>query len=198
MQDAILRLLQGVKWKADKRKIGGTSALLGQTWDCNTGLRLSCATRHNLELTAALCGYMRARDPDFCFSAIHVCGGAKELHVDGRNSGRSFMKTWGDYTGGELWVLGSPPLDLREGAFVDGTIPHATLPFAGERYCVVFYGQWSRHKPMPPEEQELYDKLGFPPAPSEWPKRVPRHVLDARMQQACELFGKFRIHSDSE
>ena len=191
MQDDILGLLRGVRWKVDKRKIGGTSALLGQVWDCNTGLRLSAATRQNLELAAALCRYMKARDPAFRYSAIHVCGGAKDLHVDARNQGPSFIKTWGEYTGGELWRLGGPPLDLRDGCFFDGTMPHATLPFAGERFCVVFYGQWSRHAPMPPDEAKMYTELGFPPAPAAWPKRTPRHVLDARMQEARDLFAQF-------
>ena len=196
MED-LLRLLRGVRWKTDTRKIGGKSAVLGAVCDCNTGWRLSRASRQNLELTAALCRYMKARDPDFCFSTIHVCGGMKDLHVDGRNSGRSFIQTWGEYTGGGLWVLGSSPLDLRGGAYLDGTIPHATLPFEGERFCVVFYGQWSRHKPMPPDEAKTYSDLGFPPAPAEWPKRIPQHVLDTRMQEARELFGQFPIHPES-
>ena len=190
----ILELLRGVVWKADRRKLGGQSVVLGQVLDYNTGLRLSRATRDNLELAAALCGHVRARDPGFRFSTIHLNRGAKELHVDAQNRCVSFVQTWGAYEGGELWTLESPeePLDPRRGGYFDGTMPHATLPFTGERFCVVFYGQWTRNQPMSPEDGKLYVELGFPPEPRDWPHRVPRSVLHARLQQARELLSNRR------
>jgi hypothetical protein len=62
------------------------------------------------------------------------------LHVDKNNVGPSSIVGLGNYSGGELWVNGSGALDVkRKWRTFDGCSFHATLPFTGTRYTVIYF-----------------------------------------------------------
>merc|ERR1719330_2303643 len=60
------------------------------------------------EFTQLLCRWLRERCPaelqqEFAFTSININKNyAGKLHRDGNNSGPSFIKAFGDFTGGEL------------------------------------------------------------------------------------------------
>ena len=110
-------------------------------------------------------------------------------HVDGNNSGPSFMLGQGCWTGGQLFVedssgdfvielpadvkkIGKPGqkvvgslLNIRDDTIVefDGTRIHATFPFQGERYSMIMFtmGTESYHE-TPDEVRVFLSTLGFP------------------------------------
>jgi len=84
------------------------------------------------------------------------------LHVDALNVGPSAILGFGDFRGGELWVLGSgarrvgPEQPLR----FDGTRPHCTLSFTGTRYTAIFYLNRC-HEELAKGDGDYLQNLGF-------------------------------------
>ena len=65
---------------------------------------------------------------------------AGALHVDGSNLGPSLIVGLGSYSGGELYVHGRGKLNIRyQCSEFDGNEPHATCPFEGERFTVIYF-----------------------------------------------------------
>ena len=62
-------------------------------------------------------------------------------HKDKGNQGVSYTICFGNYTGGNLALLGHEPIDTRyKGYLFNGAeTQHWTLPFEGRRFCLVFY-----------------------------------------------------------
>jgi hypothetical protein len=97
---------------------------------------------------------------------------ASALHVDDYNSGPSYIVGLGGYEGGELWTLEHGPLDCHHRfCHYDGTEPHATLPFTGERYTLVFFTHQT-HPRLGDADRAYLESLGFPlPKPTELLRR---------------------------
>lgn len=89
-----------------------------------------------------------------------------KMHVDGNNAGPSYICTFGNFTGGDVWIYdghgpvsqtveeplrGYPSLkvgDVIKGTchdarnkfvYFDGRVPHRTMPFEGRRYAFVYF-----------------------------------------------------------
>lgn len=61
-------------------------------------------------------------------------------HYDSGNRGDSAIIAFGDFTGGELVVSGTPVSIKNRLVYFDGSIHlHSTLPFTGNRYSIVFH-----------------------------------------------------------
>ena len=119
------------------------------------------------KLTDLLVRWMRQHKPDFHFTSIQVNKDYQSaLHVDSNNMGPSYIVGLGDYIGGELWQEGRGALDVK-GKFVetDGNVPHATLPFAGTRYTLVFFTHQSWALTKQEHKEQLANQFGFPLPP---------------------------------
>lgn len=74
---------------------------------------------------------------------------------------------FGDYTGGDLWVSGIGGHNCRDNLIeFDANLPHATLPFTGERYTVTYFLH-NCHRYVRAEDEVILSALGFalPPSP---------------------------------
>jgi hypothetical protein len=62
-------------------------------------------------------------------------------HKDKGNQGVSYTISFGNYTGGNLAILGQEPVDTRHRGYLfnGAENEHWTLPFEGRRFCLVFY-----------------------------------------------------------
>ena len=70
----------------------------------------------------------------------------------------------GKHTGGELWQWPGDVLDIHDNfKLSDGLLPHATLPFEGERYNLVYYCVKELRAPPCDEDAKLLNDLGFWP-----------------------------------
>lgn len=78
-------------------------------------------------------------DPWFCFSSLQVnklpCSA---LHIDPSNVGPSYVRHFGPYRGGFLWLHqdGGRIVEADTWARIDGKVPRFVFPFAGERFSV--------------------------------------------------------------
>ena len=62
------------------------------------------------------------------------------MHQDKNNAGPSLLCSLGDHTGGQLWQWPGGVLDIHNKIVeCNGLVPHATLPFDGESYSIVWY-----------------------------------------------------------
>lgn len=88
-----------------------------------------------------LCRAARRFDPEFEFTTVQVnLNFSGQLHVNGSNRGPTLMLTLGDATGGDLWVYPNTRHTARWNWIqFDGTRPHCTFSYSGERVTVVFY-----------------------------------------------------------
>jgi len=142
----------------------------GQTWvfsdtlgllrDRQGDLHLTTPTRRYPQVTEILTRYFTDRLPaeckSFTFSSINVnCNCAANKHRDKGNLGPSFIKAFGEFTGGELnyWADDSGAGDLgelnktdairfdlaRELALFNGNCAHSVEPFTGSRYSLVYF-----------------------------------------------------------
>ena len=91
---------------------------------------------------------MKQAKPDFKFTSIQVNKNyLSALHVDSNNMGPSFIVGLGNYVGGTVWQQGSGACDCKNNFVdMDGNVPHATLPFAGTRYTLVYFSHQSWKK----------------------------------------------------
>ena len=68
----------------------------------------------------------------------------------------------GNHTGGQLWQWPGDVLDIHnQFKLSDGLLPHATLPFEGERYSLVYYCVKELRAPPCEEDAKLLHDLGF-------------------------------------
>ena len=128
----------------------------------DTQFRVSQHTYRHKELAQALCKLGRESFPDFPFTSIMVNKGACALHVDRNNCGPSMICSLGDHTGGELWQWPGDVIDVHDKFQIsNGLLPHATLPFEGERYSIVYYCVRDLRELPCDEDQKLLESLGF-------------------------------------
>jgi hypothetical protein len=83
----------------------------------------------------------RVLPPDFHWISIQVNENYQTAaHTDKGNRGESAILGFGDYSGGELVIEGTP-VDIRHKiVFFDGSKHlHYTLPYTGTRYSIVFH-----------------------------------------------------------
>jgi hypothetical protein len=136
---------------------------------------MSRYTRTHKDLAKILCDYAHQRFPKFKFSAIMLNEGGSGLHVDKMNCGPSLIASFGDHTGGELFQYPDKVINIHNRLKMsDGTVPHMTLPFEGERFSVVYFtNKWTRHTaPSSATVREL-KALGFSrPRPCDVTPRV--------------------------
>ena len=85
--------------------------------------------------------------PSFQFTSIQVnVGLASVLHTDDANIGPSLVVALGPFTGGQLWTHRAAEgcvLDVRNFAYINGRVPHRTLPYAGDRVSIVLFSHSS-------------------------------------------------------
>mmetsp|Transcript_27023 Transcript_27023/g.81031 ORF Transcript_27023/g.81031 Transcript_27023/m.81031 type:complete len:565 (+) Transcript_27023:80-1774(+) len=150
--------------------LGVRSACIGLVSARAHGVVASDFARRRPCLTRELVRFGRAHLPkNFKFTSIQLNHNfASALHVDDYNAGPSWICGLGNYSGGALWTLDHGPLDCkRQFCHYDGTEPHATLPFQGERYTLVFFSNQS-HPRLGDEDRAYLTGLGFPlPSPRE-------------------------------
>ena len=108
------------------------------------------------------------------------------VHVDANNLGPSWIIGLGDYTGGELWLAdpdgdielevkqkmlrrSEKPGDIIKGRLInikdkwfhfDGRVPHAAMPFQGNRFSLVYFTSKFHRKMDEHCKQDLVN-LGF-------------------------------------
>ena len=102
--------------------------------------KLAVETTRHPEIWNLLCQFMNQHDPNFKFTAITInknflC----KPHVDGNNTGNSYIIGLGDYEGGELNVNGTKYDIHNKFLLFDGKVIHWTEPFVGTRYTLVYY-----------------------------------------------------------
>jgi hypothetical protein len=205
MEAQILRLLKKTKFPLDKRRSVRKSAsdpkegfVLGRVTQYGVGYRMSVMSKKHGTLASLLNAWMARKHPQFNYTAIQVNRGGSGLHVDQGNCGLSVIKAFGDFSGGELWTL-QTPYKLhnvkRRALRMDGTVPHMTMPFAGERFSIVCFTTRGMHQEMPPAERLLYRQLGFPRV------RKPRDCAPAekhRLEEASEVLTTHFALSEKE
>lgn len=78
--------------------------------------------------------------PGYEYTTIQVNKNVECLpHVDKNNVGMSYVIALGDFTGGELVIENKPYNIKNRFKLIDGRLGHWTNPFAGDRYCLVYF-----------------------------------------------------------
>jgi len=90
---------------------------LGLVLNYCMGLCTSVNAKTRRNLTQVVCRYFNGEVPDFPYTTIQFNKNyASKMHVDGNNEGPSYICGFGDYTGGELWILdeknGTVPMEV--------------------------------------------------------------------------------------
>ena len=178
------------KLHANDQKYG---MCLGAIKTYGWGVRASkdCVSRPNF--TNLLVRYMKQAKPDFKFTSIQVNKNyLSALHVDSNNMGPSFIVGFGNYVGGAVWQQGSGACDVKN-SFVDmdGNIPHATLPFCGTRYTLVYFSHQSWKKASEADQAILKDVYGFPLPPRDQVMANYGNKED-RLRMGKKLFNQFK------
>lgn len=147
------------------------SLTLGALSRSNAAARVSQWGRRRPRLTRLLAEWgARILPPDFPFASIQLNSDyASAMHVDSSNDGPSAIVAIGDFTNGELWTHDRGVLPCKsEVRLFNGNQPHCTLPFAGERFSLIFFSS-SGHDRMAPRDAAQLRALGF--------SRLPAHIL---------------------
>merc|ERR1712151_1353386 len=130
------------------------------------------------------------------------CNYAAQQHRDAGNFGPSFIKAFGDFSGGQLnyWPedLGAPtPLEKsgltpadrvqfdlsKELALFNGNSAHSVEPFKGDRYSIVWFSLGC-HDKASAEDRAKLQQMGIPcPAPNENPYALLRPPNGTRAQK---------------
>jgi len=171
-------------WRRNVMEEGQTwvfSDTLGLLRDRQGDVHLTAPTRRYPQVAELFARWLTDRLPEeakkFTFTSMNVnCNYAAQIHRDNGNLGPSFIKAFGDFSGGTLnyWAedaggkLEALPksqkvtFDLQEGlALFNGNCAHSVEPFQGSRYSIVYFslGSYAR---MTSEDQEKMKKLGIP------------------------------------
>jgi len=157
------------------------SDTLGLLRDRIGDLHLTASTRRYPQVTELLTRWLTDRLPEetknFTFTSMNVnCNYAAAQHRDNGNFGPSFIKAFGDFSGGELnyWPddaggkLEAVPknkkvsFDLKKGlALFNGNCAHSVDDFSGARYSIVYFTLGCHAKVTPLDKTKL-KTLGFP------------------------------------
>mmetsp|Transcript_35734 Transcript_35734/g.81993 ORF Transcript_35734/g.81993 Transcript_35734/m.81993 type:complete len:499 (-) Transcript_35734:156-1652(-) len=157
------------------------SDTLGLLRDRQGDVHLTAPTRRYPQVAELIARWLTDRLPpetkDFKFTSMNLnYNYAAKQHRDNGNFGPSFIRAFGDFTGGELnyWPEdnGGPidklpqnkkhPLDISDGIVLfNGNCAHSVADFDGERYSVVFFTIGS-HAVLPAEDREKMLQLGIP------------------------------------
>jgi len=155
-------------------------------------IHVTPATKLYPEVVQLLVRWLNDRMPKeaeaFKFTSLNLnCNYAARIHRDGNNFGPSFIKAFGDFTGGRLnyWPEDDKGLDLEslpedkkvpldigggpEGglALFNGNSAHSVEAFRGNRYSVVYF-TLGCHDRAPSEDRAFLQSLSVPfPSPDE-------------------------------
>jgi len=161
------------------------SDTLGLNRDRQGDIHLTAATRRYPQFTELLARWLMDRLPaetkTFKFTSMNVnCNYAAATHRDNGNFGPSFIKAFGDFSGGALnyWAedaggdLKDLPkgkhqsFDLKKGmALFNGNCAHCVDSFTGSRYSIVYFAVGC-HSGVKPEDRKKLITMGFPyPSP---------------------------------
>jgi hypothetical protein len=163
----------------------------------DTVFRVSQHTYKHKDLAKALCKLGRESFPDFPFTSIQINRDGCPLHVDRNNCGPSMMCSLGNHIGGELWQWPGDILDVHNNfQLSDGLLPHATLPFEGERYSIVYFCIKELRAPPCAEDARLLNDLGFWPMEAR-PVKVGGARLDLLKLAAAKLNDYLRETSNA-
>lgn len=172
------------------------SDTLGELRDRTGDVHLTAATRRYPQVSEIFARWLTDRLTDECkgfkFTSMNVnCNYAAALHRDAGNFGPSFIKAFGDFTGGELnyWPedAGGPltnagvtkakraQFDLGKSlALFNGNNAHSVEPFKGQRYSIVWF-TIGCHAEIPAEDRKKMEQLSIPvPSPEEDPNALLR------------------------
>ena len=150
--------LQGMTIPTTDRQQGCRGMTLGLK--ARSGAAIAQPTHDHPKLVKLVAELGEQLPRDFLFSTAYVTQNSQfDPHCDGSNAGDSAIACVGDYTGGELYVAGCT-IDMEPAAaqvlnargslqFFDGNRCHATLPFEGTRYSVIYYCQKAAYEPGP-------------------------------------------------
>ena len=107
------------------------------------------------------------------------------------------MCSLGNHIGGELWQWPGDILDIHDNfQLSDGLLPHATLPFEGERYSIVYFCIKELRAPPCVEDARLLNDLGFWPMEAR-PVKAGRARLDLLKLAAAKLNDYLRETSNA-
>lgn len=170
-------------WRKNVMQKGKTwvfSDSLGVLRDRQGDIHLTAPTRRYPQVSELLARWLTDRLPpeakEFCWTSINVnCNYAGACHRDNGNFGPSFIKAFGDFTGGELnyWpeddggdlsMLSKSDkltLDIRNGlALFNGNCAHSVQSFEGSRYSLVYFTV-ACHAGVRGEDRAKLQQLGF-------------------------------------
>ena len=162
--DVLEEILKCIKFKYDngkrgsKRKISANGKvpkvlLFGKTRKIPQGSNRDLTKKAKIEISESACDRefpelkemldKLAKDlfPELKYTHIQINKNFQTLmHLDKGNEGLSAIFTLGDFTGGQLKVEDSTYDIYKNPFFFDGSKQmHGTMPFTGERYCVIYY-----------------------------------------------------------
>lgn len=184
-------------WRKNVMQAGKTwvfSDTLGLLRDRQGDLHLTAPTRRYPQVAEIFARWLTDRLPEetrsFTFTSMNVnCNYAAAVHRDNGNFGPSFIKAFGEFSGGALnyWPedvggdLQHLPkskkvsLDLKNGlALFNGNCAHSVDAFKGSRYSIVFF-TLGCHASVKPEDRKKLDLMGIPfPAPDADPYELLR------------------------
>ena len=170
--EQVLRMLRSMDFMSrDKRERAKADPVVGTKRGFALGtvlvydqpeFRMSAHTYRHQELAKSVCKLARDARPDFPFTSVQINKGGCPIHIDKNNAGPSLICSLGDHSGGQLWQWPGDVLDIYNKIMeCNGLVPHATLPFDGERYSIVWYCVRDLRPPPNPYESNLLRELGF-------------------------------------
>eukprot|EP00931_Biecheleriopsis_adriatica_P092312 TRINITY_DN66128_c0_g1_i1.p1 TRINITY_DN66128_c0_g1~~TRINITY_DN66128_c0_g1_i1.p1 ORF type:complete len:539 (+),score=113.61 TRINITY_DN66128_c0_g1_i1:243-1619(+) len=190
------------------------SDTLGMLRDRQGDIHLTAPTRRYPQVAELFARWLTDRLPedvkDFKFTSMNVnCNYAARLHRDAGNFGPSFIRAFGQFTGGKLnyWPedAGAPTSLEKSGltnankvqfnldkelAMFNGNCGHSVDPFQGTRYSIVWF-TLGCHDQISKEDREKLNKIGIPcPSPNQDPYTWLRAPLGARAAKKAVAKGK--------
>jgi len=171
-------------WRKNVMQPGKTwvfSDTLGLLRDRQGDVHLTAPTRRYPQVTELLARWLTDRLPkdvkSFRFTSMNVnCNYAASLHRDNGNFGPSFIKAFGDFSGGQLqyWPEdaggdlkeldkdGCVSMDLQKNLVLfNGNCAHSVEDFMGSRYSIVYFTVGC-HAAIEQKDREQLQRLGFP------------------------------------
>eukprot|EP00411_Alexandrium_monilatum_P001457 CAMPEP_0175195056 /NCGR_PEP_ID=MMETSP0093-20121207/6805_1 /TAXON_ID=311494 /ORGANISM="Alexandrium monilatum, Strain CCMP3105" /LENGTH=441 /DNA_ID=CAMNT_0016487987 /DNA_START=108 /DNA_END=1430 /DNA_ORIENTATION=- len=171
-------------WRKNVMQPGKTwvfSDTLGLLRDRQGDIHLTAPTRRYPQVAELFARWLTDRLPEeakgFTFTSMNVnCNYAAAIHRDNGNFGPSFIRAFGDFSGGALnyWPedtgsdISSLPkgkkvsFDLGKGlALFNGNCAHSVEAFEGSRYSIVYF-TLSCHASVRPEDRAKMRQLGVP------------------------------------
>jgi len=175
------------QWRKNVMQPGKTwvfSDTLGLLRDRVGDIHLTAPTRRYPQVAELLARWLTDRLPketkDFKFTSMNVnCNYAAAMHRDNGNFGPSFIKAFGDFSGGRLdyWPEdtggdlkklprnGRVSFDLKKQlALFNGNCAHEVTPFHGSRYSIVYFTVGC-HADVSSHDRQVLERLGFPYPP---------------------------------